>query len=357
MALLSLLSIDSAAIYCWGKGTTKLGTLFAIRWPKSQRSEFLSRYCLCLALLFIIDYSALGADQQTSHSLDSYLKRLGYESIPLKYDHGNHLLALGEIDQKSRDCMVDTGCTFTTVDSGIARKMKTLGALGVQLEDSFLGTLTNSKTCLMTVKIGNAIFTNQPAHSKALNAGGHSSADCLLGCDFLFRNFCLIDCTNHKLYVRAVEPPKQAEEVLEGSLRQSGFHQIKLQPTSSLVMTVPGKLNGFPVKLFLDTGGAFTTIDTKQMNRLGIEKQLTRTQISGIGKIGSTWLDRTRLKSFEIGDVSFKNLEVCVADLSGWGFGKPGHPLEDVDGFLCPDFLAYNSGLIDCHGLKLWLQR
>jgi predicted aspartyl protease len=319
-------------------------------------TQFFSQCCLWPTIVFMAVSPAAAAEQQTSHSLDNYLKRLGYESIPLKYDHGNHLLAMGEIDGKSRDIMVDTGCTLTTVDSDIARKMKTLGSLGVQLEDSFLGTLTNSKTCLMTVKLGTAVFTNQPAHSKALNTGGHSDADCLLGCDFLFRNFCLIDCTAHKLYVRAVEPPKQAETALEGSLRQSGFHQVKLQPTSSLVMTVPGSINGLPVKLFLDTGGAFTTIDTKQMNRLGIEKQLTRTQISGIGKIGSTWLDRTRLKSFEVGDVSFKNLEVCVADLSGW-LGKPGHPLEDIDGFLCPDFLAYNRGLIDCHGLKLWLQK
>ena len=238
------------------------------------------------------------------------------------------------------------------MDSDIARKMKTLGSMGVQLDDSFLGTLTNSKTCLMTVKLGNAVFTNQPAHSKALNAGGHSDADCLLGCDFLFRNFCLIDCTTHKLYVRLVEPPKQAEEALQGSLHQSGFHQIKLQRTSHLVTTVSGEVNGRPVKLLLDTGGAFTTIDTKQMNRLNIEKQLTRTQVSGIGKIGSTWLDRTRLKSFEIGDVSFKNLEICVADLSGWNIDKLG----EVDGLLSPDFLAYNRGLIDCHGLNLWLQ-
>jgi len=79
---------------------------------------------------------AAAAEQQSGHSLDNYLKRLGYESIPLKYDHGNHLLAIGEIDGKSRDVLIDTGCSFTTVDTDIARKMKTLGSLGVQLEDS-----------------------------------------------------------------------------------------------------------------------------------------------------------------------------------------------------------------------------
>jgi len=266
------------------------------------------------------------------------------------------LLVTGQIDGKGRDLMVDTGWSFTSVDSDIARKMKTLGSLGVQLEDSFLGTLTNAKTCLMTVKLGNAFFTNQPAHSKALNFGGHSTADCVLGCDFLFRNFCLIDCTGQKLYVRSGEPPQKAVEALDESLRHSGFHATKLQPTSALVMTVSGTANGHPVKLLLDTGAVWTTLDSKQMNRLGIEKQFTTTQASGVGKIGSTWLDRTRLKSLELGDVSFKNLELCVADLSGWNIGKPAHSAADIDGLLGPDLLAYNRGLIDCHSLKLWLQ-
>ena len=294
------------------------------------------------------------AEQRTGHSLENYLKRLGYEPIPLKYDHGNHLLVTGDIDGKSRDILIDTGCSLTTVDTDIARKMKTLGSLSVQLEDSFLGTLTNAKTCLMTVKLGNATFTNQPAHSKALNFGGHSPADCVLGCDFFFRNFCLIDCTGHKLYVRGAEPPKQAVEALEESLRRSGFHEAKLEPTSSLVMTVSGTVNGLPVKLLLDTGWVWTTIDARQMKRLGIEKQFTRAQINGIGKIGSTWLDRTRLKSFALGDVSFKSVDVGVADLSGWD--NPVRSSPDIDGILGPDLLAYNRGLIDCHALKLWLQ-
>jgi predicted aspartyl protease len=297
------------------------------------------------------------AEQRTAHSLENYLKRLGYESIPLKYDHGNHLLVSGDIDGKSRDILIDTGCSFTTVDTDIARKMKTLGSLGVQLEDSFLGTLTNAKTCLMTVKLGNASFTNQPAHSRALNFGGHSPADCVLGCDFFFRNFCLIDCTGHKLYVRRAEPPKQAVEAMDESLRRSGYHKIKLEPTSSLVMTVSGSVNGLPVKLLLDTGWVWTTIDARQMKRLGIEKQFTREQINGIGKIGSAWLDRTKLKTFELGDTSFKNVDVGVADLSGWDIGNPARSSRDIDGILGPDLLAYNRGLIDCHNLKVWLQK
>src|SRR6267142_732889 len=149
-----------------------VSNLFASRLPKFLRSKLFSQCRSSLTILLMAGSSAAAAEQQSGHSLDNYLKRLGYESIPLKYDHGNHLLAIGEIDGNSRDVLIDTGCSFTTVDTDIARKMKTLRSLGVQLEDSFLGTLTNAKTCLMRVKLGNATFTNQPAHSKALNFGG-----------------------------------------------------------------------------------------------------------------------------------------------------------------------------------------
>jgi predicted aspartyl protease len=346
----------SAILRLHGEGFKSVSNLFASRLPKAYLSQFFAKTCCWLTIVFIAGFSATAAEQHTGQSLENYLKRLGYEPIPLKRDHANHLLVSGQIDGKSRDIMVDTGCSFTTVDSDVARKLKTLGSLGVRLEDSFLGTLTNAKTCLMTVKLGDAIFTNQPAHSKALNAGGHSDSDCLLGCDFLFRNFCLIDCTSQKLYVRGTEPPKQAVEALNESLRRSGYHEIKLEPTSGLVMTASGSVNGHPVKLLLDTGWVWTTVDTKQMKRLGIEKQFTTAQINGIGKIGSAWLDRTRLKSFELGDVSFKNLDVGVADLSGWNIGKPSDSSSDFDGILGPDLLAYNRGLIDCHARKLWLQ-
>jgi len=311
---------------------------------------------LWLTILFMTG-SAGAAEQRTSHSLENYLKRLGYDAIPLRRDHGNHLMVDGQIDGKSHDFMVDTGCTITTVDSSIGRKLKTLKSLGVQLQDSYFGAITNADTRVMTVKLGAAIFTNQPANSKTLDLGGHMDADCLLGCDFLFRNFCLIDCTGQKLYVRATEPPSQAGQALEESLRRSGFHDVKLHPTSELVMTVSGNVNRQPVKLLLDTGAVWTTVDYKQARRLGIEKQFTRARVSGVGKIGSAWVDRTTLKSFELGSVSFANLDVAVADLSGWSIGDPTQSLADVDGILGPDLLAYNRGLIDCHGLNLWLQR
>jgi predicted aspartyl protease len=240
----------------------------ATRLPKFARSNFFSPCFWWLALILIVCAPARAAEQRTSHSLESYLKRLGYEPIPLKRDHYNHLFLYGEIDGKSRRIGVDTGCSVTRIDRAAARKLKTIGQLGVELEDSFLGRITNGDVCLMRVKLGSAVFTNQPAWTLALDAGGESVGDCILGCDFLFRNFCLIDCLNQKLYVRGIEPSAKAEQALEESLRVSRFHEIKLLQTSALVMAVEGKADGEPIKLLLDTGAPWLLLDSKQERRL-----------------------------------------------------------------------------------------
>jgi hypothetical protein len=137
-----------------------------IQLSKFARSEFYSHGCFWQALVLIACSPATAAEQRSGHSLEDYLKRLGYQPIPLRRDHGNHLMVDGQIDAKNHDFMVDTGCTLTIVDNSIARKLKTLKTLGVQLQDSYFGTITNADTRVMTVKLGSAIFTNQRADSK-----------------------------------------------------------------------------------------------------------------------------------------------------------------------------------------------
>jgi predicted aspartyl protease len=333
-----------------------VSNLFASRLPKFFPSDLFSRCSLWLAILFITGSPAAAAEQRTGHSLETYLKRLGYEPIPLKRDHANHLYLYGEINGKSRSIMVDTGCSHTRVDTGAGRKLQKLGNVAVELEDTFLGRITNADVRLMSVKLGSAVFTNQPAWIRSLDASGQYLGDCLLGCDFLFRNFCLIDCLNQKLYVRATKPSANAEAALEESLRVSRFHEIRLRRTSSLSITVAGKAEGEPITLLVDTGAPWLQLDSKQEKRLRIEKHYAGSEIAGIGKIGSVPLYRTRLKSLELGDLSLKNVDVGIADLSGWKIGDSKLPLRDVDGILGADLLAYNRALIDYHSLKLWLQ-
>lgn len=355
VTLRSALFINSQFLYSPVKDPN-VSAPIAIRLPKFGRSDLFSRCCFWLALNLIACSPGATAEQRTTHSLESYLKRLGYEPIPLKRDRANHLYLDGEINGKGRRIEIDTGCGFTCVDTSMARKLPTLGTMGGELADSFLGRITNANARLMSVKLGSAVFTNQPAWAVNLDAKGHYLGACILGCDFLFRNFCLIDCLDQRLYVRGSEPPAMAEEALRESLRTGGNHEIRLRRISGLGLIIAGNVHGEPIKLLLDTGAPWLIIDSKQQKRLHIERYSTGTQVAGVDKIGSVPLYRTQLKSLELGNLSLKNVDVGVADLSGWKIGDSKFPLADVDGLLGADLLAYNRALIDYHGLRLWLQ-
>jgi predicted aspartyl protease len=320
-------------------------------------NEFAARLRLCmLALVLLVAVCAVGgeANSQGRVSLEAFFKRLGYDSVPLKRDRNNHLVVRGELDGKTRTFTIDTGWSATSVDKSVARKLKKLGER--QLEDSFLGTITNGDVVLMNFKLGAAGFTNQPANTRSLAAGGGDMGDCILGCDFLFRNFCVIDCREQRLYFRGAEPPDKVQQTLQESLRHSGFHQVPLTSRPFLMMKVDAKANHQPVQLLLDTGFPWTAFDSSKVKRLHLRKEPTPVKLVGVGKIGEAWLDRGILKSLELGDLSFKNVDVGIADLSGWGVGEPGLAIQDLDGLLGAEILAANRGLIDCHDSKLWLQ-
>jgi hypothetical protein len=46
-----------------------------------------------------------------------------------------------------------------------------------------------------------------------------------LGLDFVFRNFCMIDCGDRRIYLRGSRPSAQQVGALQESLRRSGFTQ------------------------------------------------------------------------------------------------------------------------------------
>ena len=95
--------------------------------------------------------------------------------ILLERDEDNHLTVRALLDGRKRNFMVDTGWAMTTVSKATVRRLKTLGELGVKLEDSFLGTLSDSSMVLMEkLTLGPADFLNQPAEAMKLNMEGRS---------------------------------------------------------------------------------------------------------------------------------------------------------------------------------------
>src|SRR5882762_5216412 len=165
--------------------------------------------CILLAAFAVAPQTGLAADSSTPVSLEEFLKRLGYGSVPFKSDAHNRLRVDADLGNgKKRILFVDTGWRVTMLNEKSARGLKTLGELGVDLKDPYLGQVTNSSFVLVEkLMLGRAQFANQPAR-----VGKHRMDytqlpfDGVLGVDFLLRNFCLIDLSARRLYFRGSEP-------------------------------------------------------------------------------------------------------------------------------------------------------
>ncbi len=94
---------------------------------------------------------------------------LGYLPVTLTRGEYGQPLAECVLAGKKRLFLVDTGWGRTALNENAARGLKTLGELGVTLEDSFMGKLSDPSIVLMDkLSLGRAQFFNQPARVRNL---------------------------------------------------------------------------------------------------------------------------------------------------------------------------------------------
>jgi len=201
---------------------------------------------------------------------------------------------------------------------------------------------------------------NEPALVKALNSSeGSSFADGVLGCDFLLRHFCLIDCLDLRLYVRSERLSHEDQAGLEKILNQSGLHGAPLHRTSALVSTCKAAIDGNELVLSVDTGSAHTMFHSKAAERYQLRIFQTSKRMVGVGTVGNVMAYATCPKLFEVDGVEMplRGLSLGVTYMSSWKIGAQGTPLENVDGTLGADLLAADHGLIDLAGSLLWFQQ
>jgi predicted aspartyl protease len=342
----------------------------------SQALKLLSppgRACLALFAIGCLQMWVLClqsiASQPTAGGLDSYLGQLGFEGVAFKQNERNHPLIEAEIGTKRQVFLVDTGCGMTILTPACAAGLKTLGELGVTLDDSALGPITNSSIALIDkLVLGRGQFINQPAWVQKLDMDFvRLQFDGILGLDFFFRNFCLIDCYRHKLYARASRPTKEESDAMVQSLRNSGFIDAPL--ALKRLLSVNATIKDHSVRLLVDTGDSVSALDLSQVTRLNLasvkwdeptEGSLIRQDITGnligVGRIGTHKVWITMLSTFQIGSRTWKNVPYGVANLSDWGLGKQGSPEADLEGFLGNDVLQRYGSVIDLCNRKLWFR-
>lgn len=335
---------------------------------KSNCARALSRLLVTTKALAVVALAAQ-AEKEPASSLDEYLQRVGYLPVILKRGEQDKPLAEGVLAGKKRLFLVDTGWGSTSLNENAAGGLKTLGELGATLEDSFMGKLSEPSIVLMDkLTLGRAQFFNQPAWVRNLRMDFMVTGfDGVLGCDFFFRNYCLIDCFSRRLYVRGSKPSEEATSAIAATLRVSGLTDVPIHLKNGL--TVEAKVNDERLKLLVDTGSTFSMLDTGLAKRLGltaakhdeaslgslIKKDLSANVI-GVAKIGAHKMWVTTVNALEVGSLQWTNVHFGVTELKSWGLAEPGSRSEDVQGVLGREQLTARGALIDYHSLKLWFR-
>lgn len=320
--------------------------------------------------LFVVGAApaVLASDVHKTGDLGQYLASLGYASVPFKKTDRDQPLIEVELAGRRHIFLADTGCSMTTLQPVAAAGLKTLGQLGVTLEDSFLGTITNSNVALMSnLQVGPAQLFNQPAQVEKLDMDFVRLAhDGILGLDFFFRNFCLIDCHGRKLYLRAKQPSEQLSSAFQESLHRSGFIDVPLQGMG--LIAIESKINGENVRLLVDTGDSISVLDQQLAARLHLRSvksdepangSLSRPEVKGnlvgFNQIGTHDTRIALLDSFQIGEKEWKNLSYGVTNLKAWKLLDEADPKKGLQGIFGQELLAANGALIDFANRKLWL--
>jgi len=316
----------------------------------------------CLILLACLQ-PGLAADDAKG-ALEKYFNLLGYQGVTFKGTEENELLLDVIIGEKKSVLLVDTGWGFTTLSERAARGLKRLRDLGGTMEDGRLGTLTDpSLAVLEKLVIGKAQFLNQPAVVNALEMDYQSTHfDGVLGCDFYWRNFCMIDCFRRKLFMRPAQLSEQQSKDMAETFRRSGIVEVPIRAKHHLLIDV--EINKHPARLLVDTGFEISALDEEQSKTFDLnlyKEKATGSSIPqdyggkviGMGSVGAHKVRVVTIKSLQMGSRKLDNVHFGICNFNAW---QKAEEREWV-GVIGEDLLESQGALLDFAGGKVWFSR
>ena len=318
-------------------------------------------------LFLFLSWSVSNAAEQTrTNSLGTYLGKLRYEPIQFDYKQNAPLIE-SQINGRTCVFLLDTGCTISELDAKAAKGLKTLKELGTTMDDPFVSQVPGSSVVVMDkLALGHAEFLNQPAEVNKVDMDFvQLPFQGVIGFDFLSRNFALIDCAGHRLYIRAEQPSADVSKALAESLSRSGFTNIPL--AGDAYFLVPVQVNGHPLDMLVDTGASLSLIDQSQFKRLGLqtvkqEKVGSYIPVDpdfvtvGFRGVGAHKTKIVKLNSINVAGVGWPTVYFGMVDLGAWQTGAEKKETA-IQGLLGPDSLAPEDVLIDFASRKLWFPR
>jgi hypothetical protein len=207
------------------------------------------------------------------------------------------------------------------------------------------------------VELGGATFSNQPALPLRLVLGNHNANfDLIIGCDFLLRNACLLDCLDGRLYCRGGRPSATTQAALDETLRQSGYYEVKIQTGADIILSCEVEINGVAVPMAVDTGANITGIDDGVAKKLGLNLKSRGMEMSGLDEIGTHEMKLARVDTFKVGDLTVNRLPLGVTKFEHWRLAENSNTNRVLQGLIGADFLGENQALIDFRHKRMWLR-
>lgn len=248
------------------------------------------------------------------------------------------------------------------MDVQVGGRWKSPRELGTTVADPVFGPLsslpwTKDKFALMpALFLGSVVFSNQPVVVQKLTSL-QLLHEGVLGCDFLLRNYAILNCGKRRLYVRERPPNAEIQAVVRKTLELSHFRPVKLKVGHVLGVACEADLNGSPITLLVDTGADTTVVDRATAQRCNVawSKKGEVWKIQGF-KGRNSRIYALDPVSFYLGSWPISAAALKTGDLSGWNLGAKGNPPAAIDGLLGLNELAREGALLDLAAGTMWLK-
>jgi len=305
-----------------------------------------------------------GGEPPKNDELRTHLSKLGYYAIPLELNRSRsekYLAVKTRLSGEKATLLIDTGTIWTTIDTYPARKWKTPDEMGVSLVDSAFGPLTNFPTkarlvIMPELRLVEALFVNQPVLVKHLKSELWSPEG-FLGCDFLMRNHCILDCDLRTLYVRQEPPNEEKRSALRQTLKVSGFGRVPLRFLRGAGLTCELNISNSIVSMVLASASPATVLDSTVAKACGLSymKNIPFFWRFRESEGPETKVFQLNPFTYRIGDWNITDLAFCAGDLSAYDLGPKRKSPGKVDGSIGLTYLDYKRAVIDFGAGEMWV--
>lgn len=312
-------------------------------------------------------FHAFSAEPKESKSS---LTAPGFHTVSLQFKDFKFILDT-KLDGSKCSTVVDTGSTFTSIDSSRAKKSRRYDPSRDQFNDPLftkivpnIPALQTNFCILKTLDLPGIQILETPAmvgRNEIRKQGELISvqrmdrtvayATLILGTDFLTRHRALIACLNPASLLLQTSTRATDTAGLHQYLLSLGYQSVPMTYTLQ-AWEVPLEIDGVAFRLLLDTGAPMTLIDPSLVNGLKMEAGKARGEVVGFGGRTAS-VSRHLIRSLKVGEVSFSKLTLHSAAMNRWGFGEGSK--KDIAGLLGMDILSEGHAIIDCGNHRLYV--